>query len=298
MAFTRPLIAAEDLAALMRSGEPLVIVDCRFVTGPDREAGRQMYLAGHIPGAVYFHLDDDMAAPPAEHGGRHPLPDADTFAAKLGAAGVGPGVKVVAYDDNGFAAPRFWWLLRYFGHDEVSLLDGGFPAWAAAGLPVAAEVAPHEVRTFVPHPRPELVAAMEEVRDRPPEITVIDSRSAARFAGAPDPLDERSGHVPGAINRPWTESLGPDGRWRPAAEQAARFAGLEPGKTIVHCGSGVTACANLVEWPARPGPGCTWAAGATGAAIPRTRWRRTDFPHKRPHGGLLGCHAGACVPQG
>lgn len=246
MPFTRPLISVQDLADLM-SNEKVAIVDCRFTIGGDREAGRRAYLAGHIPGAVYFHLDEDMAAPPGEHGGRHPLPDPADFAARLSAAGIGPGVKVVAYDDAGAPAPRFWWLLRYFGHDDVAVLDGGFKAWTAAGLPVSTEVpAPVTGINFVPKPRPEMVASMEELRDRPSDVVVIDSRSPERFAGKPHPMDERSGHIPGAINHFYMDSLAPDGTMRPAEEQAARFAGLDPQRTIVYCGSGVTACTNLL----------------------------------------------------
>jgi thiosulfate/3-mercaptopyruvate sulfurtransferase len=246
VAFTRPLIAVADLAELL-AREPVVIADCRFVTGGDPADGRRAYLAGHIPGAVYFHLDDDLAAPQGEHGGRHPLPDPTAFAARLGAAGIGPGVKVVAYDDSGAPAARFWWLLRYFGHDEVAVLDGGFKAWVAAGLPVSAEVPPPvEGVVFVPAPRPAMVAAMAEVKGRPTGVTVIDARSALRYAGQPDPLDAKPGHIPGAINRFWAEGLGPGGTWRPGEEQAARFAGLAPDQVIHSCGSGVTACANLL----------------------------------------------------
>lgn len=263
MPFTRPLITARDLADLM-SQEKVVIADCRFTIGGDREAGRRAYLAGHIPGAVYFHLDEDMAAPPAEHGGRHPLPDPAAFATRLSAAGIGPGVKVVAYDAAGAPAARFWWLLRYFGHEDVAVLDGGFKAWTAAGLPVSTEV-PDPVTgiTFVPKPRPEMTASMEEVRERPSDVALVDSRTAERFAGKPNPMDERSGHIPGAINRYYMDSLAPDGTLRPAKEQAARFAGLDPQRLILYCGSGVTACTNLLALE---------AAGLTGARLYVGSW--------------------------
>jgi thiosulfate/3-mercaptopyruvate sulfurtransferase len=238
------LVTAEQLAFLQQH-EAVVILDCRM--GPDPQAGRRAYHAAHIPGAVYFHLDEDLSSPMGEHGGRHPLPDLAVIAAKLGAAGIGPTTRVVAYDDQGQYASRAWWLLRYLGHESVQVLDGGYAAWVALGLPVTAAVPGPEPRTFEPRPQPDMIASMEEVRDRPASLTVIDARSAARFAGQPDLLDEKYGHIPGAANRPWMESVGPDGRWKSVAELTARFAPLgNPQQQIHHCGSGVTACVNLL----------------------------------------------------
>lgn len=243
MALTRPLI---DAASLMKRPD-IVVADCRGGTPDDLNAGRLAYEAAHIPGAVYFHLEEDLSGPAGPHGGRHPLPDPDVLSAKLGAAGIGPGVTVVAVDETGAHASRFWWLLRWLGHDDVLVLDGGYRAWTAAGLPVTAEVPQPEARAFEPHPRPEMVASMEGVLHRAEGVVVLDARSAARFAGQPDPLDPKPGHIPGAMNRFWGDNLRPDGTWRPAAEQAARFAGLPVGPDLIHsCGSGVTACANLL----------------------------------------------------
>lgn len=251
MTASRPLITVHQLVALQKEGRPLVIADCRAGSADDLEAGRRAYLAGHIPGAVYFHLEEDLSGPAGEHGGRHPLPDPDVVAAKLGNAGIGPGVTVVAYDENGPYAARCWWLLRWLGHDDVVVLDGGIKAWAAAGMELTTALPAPAPRTFVPHVRPEMVASMEEVLHRPAGQVVVDARSAARFAGTPDPLDAKYGHVPGAVNRFWGDNLNPDGTWKSPAELAARFADLPGAERLIHqCGSGVTACANMLAMAA------------------------------------------------
>lgn len=245
MTFPRPLLSVHWLADHYRDND-LVLIDCRFAMAQP-ESGRQAYAAGHIPGATYLHLDQDLAGPIGQHGGRHPLPDPATIAPKLGAAGIGPGVKVVVYDWTGEHAARCWWVLRWLGHDEVAVLDGGFSAWTAAGLPVTAEPSSPFARTFTPRPRPEMVVDMKGARDRVGGEVLVDARSVERFAGQPNPLDAKLGHIPGSLNRFWQGALRPDGTWRPAAEQAARFAELPPAALQIHsCGSGVTACANLL----------------------------------------------------
>jgi thiosulfate/3-mercaptopyruvate sulfurtransferase len=224
----------------------VVIIDCRFVLG-DPEQGRLAYTKSHVPGAVYFHLDEDLSGPVGEHGGRHPLPDPQVLAAKLGATGMGDGFKVVAYDLTGESAARLWWLVRWLGHDAVAVLDGGWNAWVAAKQPVTKSNPTPVVRRFTPLLRDEMIAEMEAVRSRPADVVVIDARSAERFAGAPSPLDPKPGHIPGAQNRFWGESLRSDGTWASPQEQAERFAGLPaPAQQIHSCGSGVTACANLL----------------------------------------------------
>lgn len=246
MTFPRPLTTVDWLASRLQQDD-VVIVDCRAGSAGDPDAGQRAHAAAHIPGAIYFDMDRDLSGPMQDHGGRHPLPHPAVLAAKLSAAGIGPGVKVVACDENGPYAARFWWLLRWLGHEEVAVLDGGIRAWAAAGLPLTSEASRPSPRQFVPQPRPEMVAEMATVRDRTQGDVVVDARSAARFAGHPDPLDSKGGHIPGAMNRFWQEGLRPDGTWRPGEEQAARFVGLPAGSAVIHsCGSGVTACANLL----------------------------------------------------
>lgn len=251
MWMNRPLISVAECLQLLKSGKTVVMADCRAGSADDRAAGRRAYLAGHIPGAVYFHLEEDLSGPEGKHGGRHPLPDPAIIAAQLGAAGIGPGVAVVAYDETGPYAARLWWLLHWLGHDDVALLDGGINAWKAAGQPVTDELPAPQPRSFVPSPRPELVATMSDVRHRPAAEVVVDARSAPRFAGVPDPLDPKQGHIPGAVNRFWGDNLNADGSWKSPAELAARFAGLPEGRQLIHqCGSGVTACANIVAMTA------------------------------------------------
>lgn len=244
MLASRPLIHVEQLAPLIGK-EGLVLLDCRFALN-DTEAGRRAYTEAHLPGAVYLHLDEDLSGPVGAHGGRHPLPDPAVLAAKLGAAGVGDGVSVVVYDDAGPFAARLWWLLRWLGHDEVAVLDGGYSAWTAAGQPVTAELPAPVARSLTPRPRREMLAEMEEVRSRPVGTAVVDARPPHRFAGQPDPLDAKPGHIPGAVSRFWADGLR-GGFWLSPEEQRSRFAGLPGAGEVIHsCGSGVTACANLL----------------------------------------------------
>ena len=247
-----------------RLGNPgLVVADCRFTLGqPD--AGREKYDAGHVPGAVYLDLERDLSAPVRATGGRHPLPEPATLARTLAAAGVGNESAVVAYDDSGGAyAARLWWLLRWLGHDAVAVLDGGFAAWTGAGGPVTTEEPHRAPARLTPHPRPEMLASAADVRDRPAGSVLIDSRAPARYRGETEPIDPVAGHIPGAINRDWAAGVGPEGRFRPPAEQAERLAVVEkPDEAIVYCGSGVTAAANLLALELAGKPGARLSAGS------------------------------------
>ncbi|PYI52632.1 sulfurtransferase [Paenibacillus flagellatus] len=227
----------------------VVVADCRFALGKP-ESGKAEYDAGHIRGAVYFDLERDLSGPKDAHGGRHPLPDLQSFASVLGRAGIDATKTVVAYDDQGGAmASRLWWMLRYVGHDDVKVLNGGYGEWKAAGYPVSAEVPQPAAVTFVPAPRPEMLLSMEDVKARlgRPGTTLIDSREPKRYAGLEEPIDPVGGHIPGAVNRFWKDALGADGRWQGAEAQKARFAGLNADdELVVYCGSGVTACPNVL----------------------------------------------------
>nr|WP_255570812.1 sulfurtransferase [Cohnella sp. CFH 77786] len=236
---------------LARLYEPdLVIVDCRFQLG-NGEAGLNAYKEGYIPGAVYFDLEKDLSAPVAEHGGRHPLPDIGVLAGKLGKAGIDGAVRVVAYDDQGGAmASRFWWLLRYMGHENVYVMEQGFTAWKQAGYPVTDAEPPIRVpKTFVPQLQEDMLADVEDVRRavRERSDVLIDSREAPRYRGEVEPIDRVAGHIPKALNRFWKDSLRGDGTWKDAGEQRERFEDLQPDdRVIVYCGSGVTACPNVL----------------------------------------------------
>jgi thiosulfate/3-mercaptopyruvate sulfurtransferase len=227
----------------------VVVVDCRFdLLNP--AAGRQAWEQGHIPGAFYADLDRDLAAPVTATSGRHPLPDPAGYAALLGSWSVMPDTLVVAYDSSGGAiAARLWWLLRWVGHERAAILDGGLPAWQAAGLPVDQSVREQRVGAYPVQPGAMPVIGATELQAGLAEgnACLLDARDAARFAGKVEPLDTAAGHVPGATNRPFQANLGPGGRFRAPAELWAEFAELAAGgKAMVSmCGSGVTACHNL-----------------------------------------------------
>jgi thiosulfate/3-mercaptopyruvate sulfurtransferase len=236
---------------LARLYEPdIAIVDVRFQLA-DREAGRRSYEAGYIPGAVYLDLEKDLSAPTAEHGGRHPLPDPEKLAEKLGKLGISRDTRVVAYDDQGgMMAARLWWLLRYLGHERVYVMDRGFSAWRAAGYPIA--TAPPAVRVPVRYEarvQPHMLADVHDVRaaSETGRACLIDSREPKRYLGLEEPIDPVAGHIPGAVNRFWRDNLTEDGRWRSAEELARRFADLPRDRElIVYCGSGVSACPNVL----------------------------------------------------
>ena len=231
--------------------ENQVIVDCRFQLGsPD--AGRQAYQEEYIPGAVYLDLEKDLSAPVGEHGGRHPLPDPDALVEKLGRAGIDEHVRVVAYDDQGGAmASRLWWLLKYMGHENVAVMDQGFTAWKNAGYPVTSAAPSIRVpKKFVPQLQEGMLADVEDVRRaiREGSDILIDSREAPRYRGEVETIDRIAGHIPTARNRFWKDALGADGQWKSAEEQRERFGDLQPDdRLIVYCGSGVTACPNVLS---------------------------------------------------
>jgi thiosulfate/3-mercaptopyruvate sulfurtransferase len=246
----RLLVSAESLAAELASGPGPVLLDVRWrLGGPP---GIDSYRQGHLPGAVFTDLDKVLAAPPGP-AGRHPLPDPEAFQAAMRAAGVGPGRSVVVYDDgDSMAAARGWWVLRYYGHQDVRVLDGGYRAWLSAGLavttpapgPTPAPGAASGVFTARPGGMPLLDAAAAQAVAR--TGLLLDARARERYRGETEPVDPVAGHIPGAISAPTAANLNPDGTFKDAAELAARFAELGvtgPGGGAVgaYCGSGVTA---------------------------------------------------------
>lgn len=245
------LIDVDELLA--HAGDPgWVLVDCRFDLADPAE-GEARYREAHIPGAHYGHLDRHLSAPPGPGDGRHPLPTPQGLAATLRGWGVSADSQIVAYDDAGGAfASRLWWLCRWLGHDAVAVLDGGIQAWLDAGNPTTDESPPPGSGTFVPAVRHGLVASAEEIlRDGPGDTMVlIDARSGARFRGESEPIDPVAGHVPGALNRPHTENLDGDGRFADAETLRDDYTGLLDGRSphdaVVMCGSGVTACHDLL----------------------------------------------------
>ncbi|MEQ1582288.1 MAG: sulfurtransferase [Steroidobacteraceae bacterium] len=245
------LISAAELAEHL--GDPKwVVVDCRFDLARPA-SGREAYAAGHIPGARYAHLDEDLSSKITPQSGRHPLPDAHAMAATLGGLGIDNRTQVVAYDGgNGAYAARLWWLMRWLGAESVAVLDGGFKAWTEEALPVTTALPTVMASSFVAKPRNEMLLDATAVGQRAtdPSWRVLDARAPERYAGMVEPLDTKAGHVPGAHNYPFTGNLGPDGRFLPAAQlrvQLQQSLGAAPAEhAVMMCGSGVTACHNLL----------------------------------------------------
>lgn len=229
----------------------IVIVDCRFSLA-DPELGRRQYQASHIPGAFYLDLNRDLSSPVKEHGGRHPLPNLQELAEKLAAIGVNSQeTLVVAYDDSrfGFAA-RLWWLLRYLGHDKVAVLDGGWKSWVNCNYPVSETIPTGKPGKFVVNLRSPMVVDIETVKTRKdvPQVVLVDSREGERYRGEKEPIDPIAGHIPGAVNYPWAEVTDEQGNAKPPEAQKSRWSGVENAEEIiVYCGSGVTACVNLLS---------------------------------------------------
>ena len=264
------LISAEQLQQLQASGKPFMVFDCSFdLMKP--EAGAQQYAAAHIPGALYANLDTDLSAKhgaPGAHGevvvakedgvpasgGRHPLPSREKFAAWLSGIGFANDMQAVVYDRNGANyCGRLWWMLQWAGHDAVAVLDGGLQAWQAAGGDVTGREEPtHFQSNFVLGAERAQLVVTDTVLARLGDAgqTVIDARAAPRFRGEVEPLDPVAGHIPGALNRPFSQNIGADGRFKPAAQLREEFdallAGRDPAGVVHQCGSGVSAVPNLL----------------------------------------------------
>ncbi|MBT8048975.1 MAG: sulfurtransferase [Xanthomonadales bacterium] len=244
------LLSSARLNELIRAGE-CTVVDCRFdLSAPGK--GRADWLAGHIPGAAYAHLDNDLAAPIQSDSGRHPLPELAAFAAFLASIGWSRGRLLVAYDEGSNAiASRLWWMMRNTGQPSA-LLDGGLSAWTEAGLPL--ESGNSRFESTQPEKlisdQAQLVSADEILRCmESPELTVLDARAPERYAGTVELLDSKAGHIPGAVNRPFSDNLDSKGRFQSPDRLRAEFELLaapgQPERVVHSCGSGVTACHNL-----------------------------------------------------
>lgn len=230
----------------------VVVIDCRFSLG-DPQQGRSAYQRGHLPGAYYLDLNQDLSHPGQSHGGRHPLPDWPSFIAKLEALGIAsePETAVVAYDaTKGAFAARLWWMLQYLGHRNVAVLDGGFPAWEAARLPVETQLPqPPATGQFFPHIQPGWIVDRADVlklKDTA-ETVLVDARSPERFRGELEPIDPIAGSIPGAMNVFWQSNLTGPGYFKTDAELQQQWDAIAPEKApIFYCGSGVTACVNAL----------------------------------------------------
>lgn len=235
--------------------DPLLrIIDCRFnLLEPD--AGRAMYLSGHIPGAVYADLNRDLAAPVRTDSGRHPLPEAKDAVVTMARLGIGPQTQVVVYDDrSGAIAARAWWLLRWLGHHRAAVLDGGMTEWLRHAYSIESGDVAVQPQDFVGNPRPEMVIETTELlgaKNTGPSIRMVDARDAARFRGEQEPIDSKAGHIRGALNLPFANSLDADGLWKPGfmlRENWIEVLGEDHNRPFgVMCGSGVTACHLVVS---------------------------------------------------
>lgn len=289
MTLPTPLITADDLRARLAAGEATVLLDCSFDLA-DPSAGARAYAQGHLPGARLLDLDRDLSGPkrpegPVE-GGRHPLPGRDELARRAGLWGIAPEIPVVVYDAQGSSyAARAWWLLRWLGHGPVAVLDGGLSAWQAAGgtLEVGVPELEQLPASHPPYPAREpgmptvtaaqLLAQIQGKADA--RRIVVDARARERFRGDVEPLDRRAGHIPGARHRFFRDNLDADGRFRPVAELRAAFDawGTPPQDQMHQCGSGVTACHNLLAMA---------AAGLPGAALYPGSWSEWSADPARP----------------
>lgn len=276
MDFTN-LISGEVLARHLNDPD-WRIFDCRHRLS-DVEFGAQAYAEGHLPGAFFLHLDRDLSAPMNGRNGRHPLPDVPLLASKLGAAGVSRKTQVVAYDDDGgMIAARLWWLLRWLGHDRVALLDGGIRQWVKEGRALTSEP-PEPVSACFAVERRDWVVSSDEVLAslERRELCLVDARAADRFRGENETLDPVGGHIPGARNRFFRDNLDIDGRFRPAPELRSEFLalliGFDPAQSVMQCGSGVTACHNLLAME---------IAGLHGARLHAGSWSEWCADPNRP----------------
>ena len=260
------LVAAATLAAHLDDPAWLVI-DVRHQLA-DTGYGECIYAENHIPGAVFLHCDCDLSGPMTGSNGRHPLPAVEKLAARLGEIGIGPQTQVVIYDDaQRMIAGRLWWLLRWLGHEQVAVLDGGLQAWQAAGRALTTELPVLRPTTFTAKVRDTMVDAdYVQAFLQTSRMHLVDARSPDRFRGENETIDPVGGHIPGAVNRFFRENLRADGRFKPAAELRAEWlmvlAGASPEQVVHQCGSGVSACHNILAMEIAGLPGSRLYAGS------------------------------------
>jgi thiosulfate/3-mercaptopyruvate sulfurtransferase len=261
------IISTDELSAHLNDPE-WVIVDCRFdLAKPDW--GLSSYREAHIPGAGYAHLDRDLAGPITPRTGRHPLPDITEMANRLGSWGIGQHIQVVVYDTAGGAfAGRLWWLLRFLGHPQVAVLDGGFQKWQRESRPVVSGSESRSPASFMPRPDWSMIVSVEEVERfrQDPDFCLVDARSAERYRGEKEPIDPVAGHIPGAVNRFHGQNLSPEGVFLPPEVLRSEFEALvgstPPENVIVYCGSGVTSIHHILAMELAGLPGARLYLGS------------------------------------
>lgn len=241
-----PIINLEQLNDWLNENN-VTVIDVRSQLN-DPDAGEAAYQEAHIPGAYYLHLEKDLSGEKGKHGGNHPLPDSEELATKLREMGVSKEKPIVIYDEsNGMFAARGWWLMEYLGHPKAYLLDGGFVAWEKAGYDTTAKIPAKSTGTFTASEQTDMTRSMEEVRERGTHVVLLDSRAPARYAGKTEPLYDKAGHIPGAENYFWKDVLEAEGIWKNKTGLAEHFNDLKKAdEIIVSCGSGISACPNIV----------------------------------------------------
>ncbi len=238
-----PLVSVKWLKEHLNDAK-LIVADCRYNLF-DHELGAREYAEGHIPGAYFLHMEKELISPVGEHGGRHPIPDMDSFRDSMNRIGLTGDTTVVAYDNDGSGAARLWWLLLYYGHEDVRILNGGFPLWEESGFPVSKEVPQSSFGDFKPSVNPSILCKVDELRNTDNDCTLVDSRAWERYIGKVEPIDFKAGHIPGAINIPYTEAIRDKAvfRDRDELEKIYRRSGERP---VFYCGSGITSCVSFV----------------------------------------------------
>lgn len=274
----RTLVSTDVLTARLND-RAWIIVDCRYNLN-DEAWGEREYAARHIPGAAYAHLGHDLAGPKTGTNGRHPLPDPHMLAETFSRLGITSGVQVIAYDqDNGMYASRLWWLLRWLGHDAVAVLDGGLAKWLAEARPTASGREQHEPAEFVGAPRGRMTADAVEIASLVGAggWPLVDARSPERFRGDSEPIDKVGGHIPGAVNLFFQGNLDEHGTFRPPEQLRERvrtsIGDAAPDRIVCYCGSGVTACHNLLALE---------HAGLSGARLYPGSWSEWSSDPARP----------------
>ncbi|MDO6562927.1 sulfurtransferase [Amphritea sp. 1_MG-2023] len=274
----KTLISASALAERLNKPDmTTVVLDCRAAL-LDPHQGRRYYREGHIPSAVFIDLETELSSPITPSSGRHPLPDFTQLRATLGKCGVTTITQVVVYDDCGGAmAARAWWLLRLLGHEAVAVLDGGYPAWLSAGYAVTDQIAPLSATRFTGEPDESMILPLSQVSEFAATGLLIDARTAERYRGEQEPIDPIAGHIPGAVNRPLQLNLSATGQFKSVEalqqEWCLLIDGYEPQQVAHYCGSGVTACHNLLAME---------HAGLSGARVYPGSWSEWICDPQRP----------------
>ena len=238
-----PLVSIEWLRENLDDPK-IIVADCRYNLY-DHELGAREYSEGHIPGAYFCTMEKGLISPVREHGGRHPLPEKDNFRASMNRIGLTPDSTVVAYDNDGSGAARLWWLLLYFGHENVKILNGGYPLWVESGLPSSREVPGKKSGNFEPSVNHGLLCTVDELRDPGNDCTIVDSRAWERYIGKVEPIDFKAGHIPGAINIPYTDAIRDKAIFR-SRDELEKIYSRSGEKPVFYCGSGITSCVSFV----------------------------------------------------